>query len=639
MHGLRFKSYTIVIQRKYLSLVNQKLIYFKTIYKLGFINLLRVLWYRIISSHWIGEQLFPSKKIKVKSSGYFPSQPDSNINKIAFEDMDLILLEAEKILQNGILSYSYTRTDKDGIPNWFINPFNGESYPSVMDHWTKLSDFNAAIGDIKNIWEASRFNWLVVLAAAYTINHKETYISTINLWLRDWEYKNPINIGPNWRCGQEASIRAINTLLAIEIINDDLASAQLMRFLKQHITRILPTTAYAKSQDNNHGVSEGVALFLIGHFLFSHTKEKKYLSIAKKGRKLLEDRIHRLILADGSFSQHSIVYHRMVLDLLSIVEIFRENWKLVPFTKSYYIRIEVAVQWLSVFIDNISGNAPNLGANDGTYLFNINGAGYRDFRPSLSLAASVFKTSVSAELITKHPFLDIFNIPLSDGHYISLKSTALKEGGYVNLSRKNGFAYLRLPIYKFRPSHSDALHVDIWQDGVNWIRDAGSYSYALPLSEQEKYSGTAGHSTIQFDGRNQMPRISRFLFGDWLEPSYMEFSLEENYIESSYVDYLGAKHYRKLLKVSDGWKIIDKISGQFKTAVQRWLLAPGEWFMEGNKAKHKNVSVMIQSENINRFELKTGEESLFYMNRSSIPVLEVEYSKACTIETKILFFA
>ena len=78
----------------------------------------------------------------------------------------------------------------------------------------------------------------------------------------------------------------------------------------------------------------------------------------------------------------------------------------------------------------------------------------------------------------------------------------------------------RCPKYIFRPSNSDALHVDIWQNGVNWVRDAGSHSYAIELSDLDEFSGTKGHSTIQFDNKNQMPRISRFLFSDWLTPHF-----------------------------------------------------------------------------------------------------------------------
>ena len=198
---------------------------------------------------------------------------------------------------------------------------------------------------------------------------------------------------------------------------------------------------------------------------------------------------------------------------------------------------------------------------------------------------------------------------------------------------------MRLPIYKFRPSHSDAMHIDIWKDGVNLVRDAGSYSYGLPITEQEKFSGTKGHSTIQFDNRNQMPRISRFLYGEWLNPIGLDCNLPKGVVRAEYLDYYGARHIREVSAIDKGWKIIDNISGKFNTAIQRWILAPNDWVMDGYSISSGNVSISMITENIKRFEIISSVESLYYMVQSSVPVLEVELLDNCKIETLIIFQA
>jgi len=38
-------------------------------------------------------------------------------------------------------------------------------------------------------------------------------------------------------------------------------------------------------------------------------------------------------------------------------------------------------------------------------------------------------------------------------------------------------ALLRYPRFRFRPSHADVLHVDLWVDAVNVLRDGGTFSY------------------------------------------------------------------------------------------------------------------------------------------------------------------
>ena len=56
---------------------------------------------------------------------------------------------------------------------------------------------------------------------------------------------------------------------------------------------------------------------------------------------------------------------------------------------------------------------------------------------------------------------------------------------------------MRIRFY-FRPSQSDVLHIDVWQNGVNWIKDSGTYSYLLEKDDSDAFQGTKGHSTITF---------------------------------------------------------------------------------------------------------------------------------------------
>src|SRR4029079_19380469 len=94
-------------------------------------------------------------------------------------------------------------------------------------------------------------------------------------------------------------------------------------------------------------------------------------------------------------------------------------------------------------------------------------------------------------------------------------SRHFNDGAYAAVRRGTGMALMRYPRFRFRPSHADALHVDLWKDGTNLLRDGGSYSYS-DMEGTAYFSGTASHNTVQFDDRDQMPRVGRSLFGDWL---------------------------------------------------------------------------------------------------------------------------
>ena len=431
----------------------------------------------------------------------------------------------------------------------------------------------------------------------------------------------------------------MNLILAQEILGLETVTNSLINFLEIHIDRIAPTTFYAKAQKNNHGISEGCALLLAGHFLWKNKKRKKYFSIYRKGLKLLEDQVQELILEDGTFSQYSIIYHRMILDLLSVVELLRKEWDLNSFSDSFYEKVHSAIEWYSSMIDPISGNAPNMGANDGTYLFNYDKKEYRDFRPTLSLASVLYNRPIPEKLFIKHNLTEIFKTPKICLEKNPPNSKIFSQGGYLKLVRKDGMALLRAPKYFFRPPHSDALHLDIWQNGINWIRDAGSYSYALNDHELDAFSGTLGHSTIQFENRNQMPRLSRFLFGDWLTPSHLDFSKTDSRMSAAYTSANNHYHLRCVNKIEKGWVIQDEISGQFKKAVLRWILNVSDWKIEDHNISNGEISLNIISNSDLNLKLKSGFESLYYMSKESVPILEIECSGQCLINTNVLFTA
>ena len=134
-----------------------------------------------------------------------------------------------------------------------------------------------------------------------------------------------------------------------------------------------------------------------------------------------------------------------------------------------------------------------------------------------------------------------------------------------------------------------------------------------------------------------MPRLSRFLFGDWLTPSHLEFSESDNRMSASYTSVKNNYHFRSVNKIEKGWGIQDEISGKFKIAVLRWILSPGEWVIKGDTIYNGKITLNISSNHNISLKLKNGFESLYYMSKTPVPILEIECSKECSINTKVLF--
>ena len=159
-------------------------------------------------------------------------------------------------------------------------------------------------------------------------------------------------------------------------------SSNRIRFVSLHLKRISQTINYALAQDNNHGISEAAALFIGGAWL----KNKKF---ENKGRLLLEKLILRLIMDDGSFSQNLLTYHRFLVDTISQVIIWQRFLGLKEFSNHFKKKCLLAINWLFLMTDSISGDGPNLGSNDGTFISYM--ISYRDFRPIIQLAYFLLK--------------------------------------------------------------------------------------------------------------------------------------------------------------------------------------------------------------------------------------------------------
>ena len=527
-------------------------------------------------------------------------------------------------------------------PDWFLNPWNENRCDDSSRHWTELADFMPELGDIKTVWEASRFDWLPRMAWAYR-NGDQKVLARLELWLRDWSKRNPVNSGINWKCGQEASLRCLNMLAAALVINDcfDHPSPGFLQFLFTHLQRIAPTRHYAMAQDNNHGVSEAAALFTVGHYLSVHGSQKQREKAGKwikQGRYWLENRIKKLIMPDGSFSQHSVTYHRLTVDVLSFVELLRARLDVPPFEDFFYERIRSAVTWQHAMTDSRTGDAPNLGPNDGAYLFNLASYDYRDFRPSIQLGAAVFLQQAAWPTEIAHPLLETVNVDIREFPAMAeAESSLMVQGGYACLRKRDGFALLRLPIYRFRPGHADALHLDLWYKGINWVRDSGSYSYNADEESLKYFPGTASHSTVCFDDRDQMPRLSRFLFGAWLRPDEVSRDAEAGSVRSSYTDYLGAQHVREVRYRKDRCSVTDTFAGFNKEAVVRWHLAPADWKLNNKVLYCDRMKLLVETENDVTLSLTELPESRYYLDQQMTPVLEIRGTQGGTVKTSFIF--
>jgi len=519
-------------------------------------------------------------------------------------------------------------------PNWFANPFSDKPQPDATRDWWRIPDFGC--GDIKGVWELSRFDWAVAWGTQAAQGDAQA-LDRLNCWLGDWAARNPPYKGPNWKCGQEVSIRVMHLCVVAWLLGqDDRPEQGLVDLLTCHLQRIAPTMSYAIGQANNHGTSEATALFVGGSLLADHHPDAA--KWARKGRRWLEERAQTLITPDGSFSQYSVTYHRVMLDSYALAEAWRRHHDLPAFSPSLQERLAAAATWLFAMTDAHSGDAPNIGANDGAMLIPLIDIDYRDFRPSVQLAMALFARERAYASGQWDDVLEWFEITLPE-HRAAAPARSFDDGGYHVLRQDGTLAVLRYPRFRFRPGQADVLHLDLWNEGRNLLRDAGTYSYNSEGAEW--FRGTSAHSTVTFDGRDQMPRLGRFLFGDWLNAEDVEevHSTQNGLTASAgYRDGHGAQHHRRITLSEGHLTVTDRIGGQFERACLRWRLAPGDYTLDATGVTGGEVCLQITAEGaVPQLNLTRAAESRYYQNKDDVPVLEVTLDAPATVTTRITF--
>lgn len=500
---------------------------------------------------------------------------------------------ADDVMAGRLRYFAHTPVETGFPPDWHLNPFTGE-HIAADRHWSEIADFGA--GDIKAIWEASRFGFTYGLVRAFWRSGDERYAEAFWRLVESWREANPPNHGPNWKCGQEISLRVMAWCFSLYGFLDSPATtpervANLAQMIAISGERIAANFAYALSQKNNHGISEAMGLWTIG-LLFPEFKRAS--EWAELGRTALESQAADLIYEDGAFSQHSVNYQRLTLhDYLWALRLGELNGR--PFSPSLRQRIGRAAGLLYQIQDEISGELPNYGQNDGALILPLDNCDYRDYRPVIQAVhyltdgVRCYEPGPWDEDLLWFYGPEALDAPVRRPARSDLDAPA---GGYYTLRSAHGFAFTRCGSFRHRPGQADLLHVDLWWRGRNIAIDAGTYSYNAPPPWDHALIGTAYHNTVTVDGLDQMDRVNRFLWLPWASGRVRYRGASPAalmaYWEGEHDGYwrlkVPVRHRRGILRLDDGWWLVfDRLeSAGEHIYCLHWLFpdAPYRWNAE-----------------------------------------------------------
>lgn len=503
--------------------------------------------------------------------------------------------EAEAIAEGRFRYFHHHIVDTGLPPDWHRNAFTGDVMPADR-HWSELG--SVGHGDVKVIWEPSRYAFAYTLVRAYWRTGDERYPELFWLLFEDWCEANPPNLGPNWMCGQEVALRVMAWCFALYGFLGSTATtgervAKLAQATAVSGARIAANMTYALSQRNNHGLSEAVGLLTIG-LLFPELRQAP--KWAETGQRLVESQTAELLYYDGSCCQHSVVYERLMLhDLVWATRLTELHGRRLR--DQALGRLQSSASLLHGMMDRDTGQLPRYGSDDGALILPLSNCPYGDFRPVVQLAGY---TGDRHRRLGEGPWdedllwlygPEALQSPVEDHQPTDLTADLR---GYYTLRSPNGFAFVRCggTAPGHRPGQADQLHVDLWWRGLNVAVDPGTYSYNANPPWDNALAETVCHNTVTVDGRSQMDRVGRFLWLPWAQGRCTRLVRSPSralaYWEGVHNGYnrlpAPVTHRRGLLRLGgDNWVVVDKLQSTSAHDYRlHWLLAdlPYAWDTE-----------------------------------------------------------
>ena len=560
----KFKLVIQMIKQQGLKYVAYR-IYYETIMKSGLLKL------KFPSTPTTEEPIGLEEWKELKIPFLYPSSENISIPILKSQELSN---RKERILNGEIQYFNHNWIQ---VSDWLVNPDNGYRY-SIEDHWTLIKDIDKSAGDIKYVWEKSRFTYLLDIMR-YDYHFDDDHSEFVFSEIEDWISSNPINMGPNYKCSQEISIRLFNWIPILYFYQNKKALTndrwqKIVSSIHLQIKHVYSNINFSKiCVRNNHAISECLLLYVSG-LLFPFMDESAKWKV--DGKKWMEQEINYQIYEDGTYLQYSHNYQRVLIQLLTwFVSLSKIHNERISSTSNE--RIMANLKYMSRCCIGKVGEMPNYGNNDGALFFRLNNQPYTDFRPQINALYKV----VYGDFLFDEDYLKEdgywFDYNLESGvstideNIENSELESFEQGGIYTIDDDSDFSFtfFKCGKYKDRPCQADNMHIDIWVSGVNYVRDSGTYKYNTDSELINYFAGTRGHNTIIIENHNQMTKGPRFVWNDWTviadgevvetEGRYMIKAKAEMFYS------LGQpiQHYRDVTKKPElVWEINDRVENK-----------------------------------------------------------------------------
>ncbi|MEV8474092.1 alginate lyase family protein [Streptomyces sp. NPDC051173] len=437
-----------------------------------------------------------------------------------------LLAEADRLMAGHA---EYFGVDRDDLadPDWWYDPKTGRRAP-----WGYAFDVpyrnEEVAGDIKQIWELSRHQYLTVLAAAYAITGNERYAERVAEHLRSWWAANPPLRGVHWTSGIELGIRLLSWVWIRRLLDGWPGAAGLFednpaaRNQIWHHQRWLAAFPSRGSSANNHVIAEAAGQFAAACAFGWFPSSARWRADALRS---LERNLRGNTFASGLNRELATEYHGLVLEL-GLAALAEADAAGVPVPTSVRLVLLRMTDALAAVVDSRLRTPRQGDADDGHGLV-LDGAGTDRWASLLATGDAVFgslawwpavagadaRTALLAALI--RPYARNGTVPAVSrpasrpGHFADAGMTILRGPAGIWCRCDGGpHGFLSIAAH----AHADALSVEVRHDGVDVLADPGTFCYHGQPEWRQFFRSTLGHNTLQLDGTDQSVSGGPFLW-------------------------------------------------------------------------------------------------------------------------------
>jgi hypothetical protein len=452
--------------------------------------------------------------------------PAGTIAAIPPDAAKRLIAEADRLMYGHVEYFGVVRDDLDD-PDWWCDPKTGRRAPwgYAFDVPYRSED---AVGDIKQIWELSRHQYLTVLAAAYAITGNERYAERVAEHLRSWWKANPPLRGVHWISGIELGIRLLSWVWIRRLLDGWPGAAELFEgnpvALHQiwHHQRWLAAFPSRGSSANNHVIAEAGGQLAAACAFGWFPSSARWRAGALRS---LERHLRGNTFGSGLNRELATEYHGLVLELglAAVAEADAAGVQVPASVRLVLLRMTDA---LAAVVDNRLRPPRQGDADDGHGLV-VDGAGTDRWASLLATGDAVFgrldwwpavtgtdvRTPLLAALIrpySKNETAPAVTRPASRPAHFADAGMTILRGPEEIWCRCDGGPHGFLSIAAH--AHADALSVEVRHDGVDVLADPGTFCYHGQPEWRQYFRSTLGHNTLQLDGSDQSVSGGPFLW-------------------------------------------------------------------------------------------------------------------------------